>query len=81
MSLIGVRCRCLEFMMVSIFVNSEVREIREKSTISDLLAELRINNRYCAVEQNREVVPREQHSLTVLSEGDKLEIVTLVGGG
>ncbi len=67
--------------MVSIFVNSEAREIPEKSTISDLLAELRINSRYCAVEQNREVVPREQHSETSLSEADAVEIVTLVGGG
>lgn len=79
--LAGFRSRGLEFMMISIFVNGEVREIPEKSTISDLLAELKINNRYCAVEQNQEVVPREQHSLTVLSEGDAVEIVTLVGGG
>ena len=68
-------------MMISIFVNGEVRKISEKSTISDLLTELRINNRYCAVEQNREVVPREQHSHTALSEDDAVEIVTLVGGG
>jgi len=67
--------------MISISVNGEVQKIPEKSTMADLLSELKINNRYCAVEQNREVVPREQHSQTVFSEGDAIEIVTLVGGG
>ena len=36
---------------------------------------------HVAVELNLEVVPRAQHGATVLREGDKLEVVTLVGGG
>ena len=43
--------------------------------------ELGINNRYCAVERNRELVPRETHPQCQLQEGDQIEIVTLVGGG
>jgi thiamine biosynthesis protein ThiS len=34
-----------------------------------------------AVEHNLQVVPRARHEQTTLSEGDRLEIVTLVGGG
>ena len=34
-----------------------------------------------AVEVNREVVPRKAHASTPLSEGDSIEVVTLVGGG
>ena len=67
--------------MISVSVNGESRRIPEDSTMSDLLEDLKLNNRYCAVEQNREVVPREQHSTTVLAEGDAVENVTLVGGG
>jgi sulfur carrier protein len=33
------------------------------------------------VELNLEVVPRARHGDTLLHEGDRLEIVTLVGGG
>jgi sulfur carrier protein len=34
-----------------------------------------------AVEVNLEVVPRAQHAQTRLRDGDRLEVVTLVGGG
>jgi sulfur carrier protein len=34
-----------------------------------------------AVEVNLEVVPRDRHAETTLHDGDRLEVVTLVGGG
>jgi sulfur carrier protein len=34
-----------------------------------------------AVERNRTLVRRADHATTVLTDGDVLEIVTLVGGG
>ena len=36
---------------------------------------------YVAVEVNLELVPRQDHARHRLAEGDRLEIVTLVGGG
>jgi thiamine biosynthesis protein ThiS len=62
-------------------LNGETREIVAACTIAGLLRELRIESRYCAVELNRRVIPREQHGDTFLSEGDVVEVVTLVGGG
>jgi len=50
-------------------------------TVSDLLEELSIKTRAIAVELNQEIVPADQHHTTNVSPGDKLEIVTLVGGG
>ncbi|MCH2201454.1 MAG: sulfur carrier protein ThiS [Fuerstiella sp.] len=67
--------------MIRVSVNGENHNVPDKTTMSELLDVLRINNRYCAVEQNQEVVPREHHPNTLLSDGDTLEIVTLVGGG
>ena len=32
-------------------------------------------------QRNREIVPRREHAVTVLEAGDRLEIVTFVGGG
>ena len=34
-----------------------------------------------AVEVNTEIVPRNEFATTILSSGDEVEIVTLVGGG
>ncbi len=66
---------------MDIQINGESRQIPASWTIADLLADLKIENRYCAVERNRQVVPREQHAACQLESGDQIEIVTLVGGG
>jgi sulfur carrier protein len=46
-----------------------------------LLASLNLKTRAVAVERNREIVPSAQHAECTLQDGDRLEIVTLVGGG
>ena len=66
---------------MEIQLNGESRTIPDAWTIADLLTELRIENRYCAVERNRDVVPREKHAACLLAPGDQIEVVTLVGGG
>ncbi len=67
--------------MLTITLNGESREIPADWTLTDLLNDLQINNRYCAVEQNQKLVPREQHADCVIQDGDQIEVVTLVGGG
>lgn len=51
------------------------------STVADLLRQLDLDSRRVAVERNREIVPRAEHALLELADGDELEIVTFVGGG
>ena len=59
--------------MIRVSVNGESHTVPEKTTMSELLDVLRINNRYCAVEQNQEVVPQEgEHAIRSVTE-------TLVG--
>lgn len=67
--------------IVTIHVNGQPRQVADRLTVADLLAELKLDPKFLAVERNRELVPRTQHRQCVLSEGDVLEIVTLVGGG
>lgn len=64
-----------------IVVNGEAREVEAGATVADLLNELGVNVRHCAVEVNLELVPRMEHAGRVLSAGDRMEVVTLVGGG
>jgi sulfur carrier protein len=62
-------------------INGESREIADGSTVAALLRELGVMQPHVAVELNLEVVPRAVHGDTVLRDGDRLEVVTLVGGG
>jgi sulfur carrier protein len=66
---------------MTIQVNGESRELPSGSTVAALLGSLGVTQPHVAVELNLEVVPRAQHGETVLREGDRLEVVTLVGGG
>jgi len=66
---------------MNIQVNGEGREIAAGSTVANLLGELGLTQPHVAVEVNLEVVPRAEHRETVLNDGDRVEVVTLVGGG
>jgi sulfur carrier protein len=66
---------------MNIQVNGQGREIAEGSTVANLLGELGVTQPHVAVEVNLELVPRAQHRDTVLNTGDRVEVVTLVGGG
>ncbi|MCE9634955.1 MAG: sulfur carrier protein ThiS [Planctomycetes bacterium] len=66
---------------MTISVNGDAREVPAGSTLADLLRELGLAGRPVAVERNLEIVPRSAHGATVLAEGDRIEIVTMVGGG
>jgi len=66
---------------IDVVVNGNPRSVAEGTTVAGLIGELGLGDRRVAVERNREVVPRAQHTTTVLAAGDRLELVTFVGGG
>lgn len=53
----------------------------ERLTLSDLIKHLSLTPERLAIEHNREVVRRADWPNTLLSEGDRIEIVHFVGGG
>lgn len=64
-----------------ITVNDESREVPDGTTVAGLLQILALPGTRAAVEVDRRLVRRTEHAATVLSEGAKVEVVTLVGGG
>ena len=62
-------------------LNGAEREVAEGTTVLALLEQAGIDRRRIAVELNREVLPRTRHADHRLAPGDRLEIVTMVGGG
>jgi thiamine biosynthesis protein ThiS len=66
---------------ITLEVNGESLQIVTGSTVADLLESLSLTPALVAVEHNLRVVPRAEHRTLRLHHGDKVEIVTFVGGG
>lgn len=66
---------------VQITVNGQSRQVPDGTTLAALLEQLGLAGKPLAVEVNLQLIPRQQHSQHLLKAGDRVEIVTLVGGG
>lgn len=63
-------------------INGEPRDLpREPLSVADLLGELGLRGKPVAVEVNQQLVFKRNHEATTLNDGDKIEVVTMVGGG
>ncbi len=62
-------------------LNGELRETPALTTVADLAAWLGLPAFGSAIELNGEVIRRADHPTTPLKEGDRMEVVRLVGGG
>ncbi len=68
-------------MNVLIQVNGEEKSCPAATTLPALLRLLELNPRLVAVEFNGEILHRQFWEGTVVEAGDRLEVVTIVGGG
>ena len=62
-------------------INGEPRDVADESYLSDLVGELSLTPERVAIELNKEVVRRNDWAATLITEGDRIEIVHFVGGG
>ena len=65
---------------MQIEVNGQPRQVPDGSTVLTLLGESGLKPQNVAVELNRRILRSERYG-EPLKEGDKVEIVTFVGGG
>ncbi|HWT52104.1 MAG TPA: sulfur carrier protein ThiS [Caulobacter sp.] len=64
-----------------LLLNGEERDVTGVITIADLVSTLGLDARKVAVERNLEIAPRSTYADTALADGDRIEIVTFIGGG
>lgn len=64
-----------------ITVNGEQKEFPDGLTVLGLLEAMGITQGRVAVEVNEQVVRRAEHAATALRDGDRIEIVSFMGGG
>ena len=62
-------------------MNGDTHEVAGPLTVSELLSRLEIDGRRVAVEHNLVVLKRDAFAVTMVHEGDEIEIVNFVGGG
>lgn len=66
---------------MTLTLNGESLELPDGATIRDLLAHYGREDSGVAVAVNLDVVQRRDFDSTVLRDGDRIDIVTAVGGG
>ncbi|MFZ0269713.1 sulfur carrier protein ThiS [Caulobacter sp.] len=66
---------------MKLLLNGEERDFAGILSIADLVSALGLDARKVAVERNLEIAPRSTYADTPLADGDRIEIVTFIGGG
>lgn len=66
---------------MQIFLNGVPHECAGATTLAMLLDDTGHAQRRVAVEVNHEIVSHSMHIRYVLNEGDRVEVVTALGGG
>jgi sulfur carrier protein len=71
-------------MALTLILNGQSRSFEafpESANLEQVVGELGLKGDRVAIEHNGEIVPRTSWSQTVVSGGDRLEVVHFVGGG
>ena len=66
---------------MDLVVNGEQRTVVEVQTVEQLVAALGLPRERVAVELNGALIVRADRESCTVKDGDRVEIVTLVGGG
>ncbi|MGI8807568.1 MAG: sulfur carrier protein ThiS [Acidimicrobiales bacterium] len=64
-----------------VVANGDPVDLADGSTVDDLLVALGLGGKWVVVERNREPVARADLAITMLAEGDRIELVRAVAGG
>jgi thiamine biosynthesis protein ThiS len=67
--------------VISLTINGKPRELADEMLLPKLLEQLGIDRRLVAVAHNGDVIPRDRYDRVCIRDGDKVEIVRMVGGG
>lgn len=66
---------------MTVFVNGQPHTLPDGAPVALLIEQLKLGEKRVAVEVNTELVTKSEWPARVLHDGDKLEIVSFVGGG
>ena len=67
--------------MAKIQLNGRKINLKNKTSVSQLLKKYKLNNTKVAIELNGSIVPKQNYKKKFLVENDKIEVVHFIGGG
>jgi sulfur carrier protein len=66
---------------MTLIVNGEALDLTGDATIQSLLDSFSLNPEATAVQLNDDILERESFTATPLNDGDRVELIRIVGGG
>ena len=66
---------------IKVIINGKEVELKEGQTLAQIIEQVVPAGKKIAVAINGRVIPKEKYPETPIREGDKIEIVQMVGGG
>ncbi len=66
---------------MKIVLNGDPKEFNSELTIQQLLDQLQIPGGRVACEVNLKIIKRASYGVTILKEGDTVEVIQAIGGG
>lgn len=66
---------------MQIKVNGKLRDVREGTTVAELLEELNVRPERVAVLVNQGIVKKPSYASTTIRAGDAVEVLTIMAGG
>lgn len=67
--------------MIQLSINDSPTTVPEGSTIADIVREHGINVQEVAVMVGDTIIPRSAYASTLLTAGDRVEMLSFIGGG
>jgi sulfur carrier protein len=67
--------------VVKVTINGKPRELPHGMNLKELVLFLNLMPERAIIELNEAVIPKDRWAETVVAENDRLELVSLVGGG
>ena len=62
-------------------VNGESKELPDGTSVEGLIELLGMGDAICAAEVDKKLVPKRERVSCILCDGQRVEIVSLIGGG
>jgi len=66
---------------ITLTINGRERKLPAELPLPSLLADLGVDRRLVAVAHNGDVIPRATYDDVIVRDGDRIEVVRMVGGG
>ena len=66
---------------MNILLNNKSETLFDGTTIQKLLEDKNIKDKYFAVGINKKIIPKSLHCRHIIKDGDRIEIITAIGGG